>query len=156
MVNTEFVNLMVTWYKPKEGYTQGVSSFHIMECTEQECLYLVTTIYYIYGMHIMNTIYLTENVSFNSAIHLRVLSSFYLANIVYRPYWVCFVKQKVSLHLGSADLRMGSQCTLSKPLSFRGRLVRVKPPEHLYELPVSAMTNVLLQVNTAGSDQCCV
>lgn len=98
----------------------------------------------------MNTIY------FYSAVHLLVLSSFYLANIVYRPYRVRFVKQEVSLHLGSADLRMGSQRTLSKSFSFRGRLVRVKPPEHLRELPVSAMTNVLLQVNTAGSDQCCV
>lgn len=107
-------------------------------------------------MQIMNTIYLTENVSFSAVIHLLVLSSFHLANIVYRPYRVCFVKQKVSLHLGSADLRMGSQCTLSKALRFRGRLIRVKPPEHLCELPVGAMANVLLQVNTSRSDQCCV
>lgn len=63
------------------------------------------------------------------------------------------MQQKVSLHLGSADLRVDGQRSLSKLLSLRRRLLWVEPAEHLCELPLRAMADVLLQVNAAGSDQ---
>ncbi len=151
----------------------GQCAFHMMGYTEPKCIYLVSIIYCIYRhqftsvcMNTMTSTGIVKNnllmfllflfIQWSVSKHLPVPSFSYLGNIIYRSYRVHFVQQKVSLHLGSADLRVGGQRTIRKPLSFRGRLVWVEPAEHLCELPVTTMSNVLLQINTAGADQRCV
>lgn len=80
-------------------------------------------------------------------------SSLQLVNVLYRTRRVHLVQQKVSLHLSSTDFTMRCQGTFGETLSFTHRLLRVEPLEHLRELPVVAVSDVLLQIHTAWSDE---
>jgi len=82
-----------------------------------------------------------------------VPSLLHLRDIVYGARRVPLVQQKVSLHQGGADLRVGGQGALRKPLAVGRRLVRVEAAEHLRELLARAVADVLLQVYAARSDQ---
>lgn len=84
---------------------------------------------------------------------IRPPSLFHIFYVVYRSLGVGFVQQEVSLHLCSADVCVHGQNLLCEQLGLGDRSIRVEALEHLCELPVGAVSDVLFQIHATRSDQ---
>lgn len=85
------------------------------------------------------------------AITLPELSFTNLCNIVYSTSRVRFMKHEMSLHLSRAEVCVCCQSTCCKSFPLGCRLLWVEPPEHLSELIMCTISNILLQIHTPRS-----